>query len=72
MLNYFHIEDYLNVMDIEINKVDQQIFVLNKCQPRKKTKIDFYFILVSFWIFTSAISGSSSSSLLLLLSSTNT
>ena len=36
MLNYFQIEDDLDVMDIEINKVDQQKYELNKYQPKQK------------------------------------
>ncbi len=36
MLNYLQIEDDWNEVDIEINKVDQQINVLSEYQPRKK------------------------------------
>jgi len=43
MLNYFHIEDDLDVMDIEINKVDQQKYELNKYQPRKMNLFFFAF-----------------------------
>ena len=37
MWNYFQIEDDLNEVDIEIDKVDQQILELNKYQPRKSS-----------------------------------
>jgi hypothetical protein len=40
MWNYFHIEDYSDVVDIEINKVDQQKFELDKHQPRREKEKD--------------------------------
>jgi hypothetical protein len=57
MLNYFQIEDDLDVMDIEINKVDQQKYELNKYQPRK---MNFILLILLFIFPTSAINGSSS------------
>ncbi len=59
MLHDFRIEDDSNVRDIEINKVDQQNFDLNKYPPRKK-EILSCLKFISF--VTSAINGSSSSS----------
>jgi len=38
MSNFFQIEDDLDEVDIEINKVDQQINVLSEYQPRKKRR----------------------------------
>ena len=61
MWKYFHIGDYSNVVDIEINKVDQQIFGLDKRQPKTRE----YEIFDKINVHTSATSGSS-------LSSTNT